>query len=60
MVVWVIQFLFKLLGGVIMRFVKYNCCHCGKVLAVGQLNGIIKCKKCGRPVQLPAKEIATA
>lgn len=37
-----------------MKFEKYTCPHCGKVLAVGQLSGVIKCKACGRPVQLPA------
>ncbi len=31
---------------------KYTCPHCLKVLAVGQLAGIIKCKKCGKVITL--------
>lgn len=27
---------------------KYVCPYCGKVLAVGEISGIIKCKKCGK------------
>lgn len=31
-----------------MQLKKYTCPYCGKVLAVGNIYGIIKCKRCGK------------
>jgi len=31
---------------------KYNCPYCGKVLAIGEIFGIIKCKRCGKVITL--------
>jgi len=36
------------------KLTKYSCPYCGKVLAVGELYGKIKCKKCGKVITLTA------
>jgi ribosomal protein L37AE/L43A len=30
----------------------YVCPHCNKILAIGNLQGVIKCKKCGEFIEL--------
>jgi ribosomal protein L37AE/L43A len=35
---------------------KYNCPYCGKVLAIGEISGIIKCKRCGKVIALTAEQ----
>jgi ribosomal protein L37AE/L43A len=34
------------------RWHKYTCPYCGKVIAVGEIFGIIKCKRCGKVTTL--------
>lgn len=40
-----------------MKLTKYNCPYCGKVLAIGEISGIIKCKKCGKVIALTTEYV---
>ncbi len=40
-----------------MKLTKYSCPYCGKVLAIGELNGRIKCKRCGKVIALTTEYV---
>jgi ribosomal protein L37AE/L43A len=42
------------------KLAKYTCPHCGKVLCIGQLSGIIKCKRCGKLTKLDTVRVKPA